>query len=281
MCRFCIYLGDEIEIADITTRHEDSIINQSFDAKHGRSLNGDGFGIGWYGKKKNPGQFRSISPAWNNPNLRNLSEHIRSGCILVHVRAATPGLPVIFVNNHPFMMNNVMMVHNGSLGGFLRYKQDFIALLDKPFYQKVEGSTDSEHLFALIMTYFKNGGDDNSSSWCERMEKAIKMAFLDVKRLTNQDEACELNIAISNGEHAVATRFTINTDRELSLYYRQSNGIELADKKLIFKNQGSRKSLFISSEPLDKDENLWTEVEDNSILLNDKTKDLIVHSLNI
>jgi glutamine amidotransferase len=288
MCRFCLYLGDVIEIADITTRPENSIIHQSYDAKYaqlGTHLNADGFGIGWFGKKKEPGRFRAISPAWNNPNLRNLSEHISSGCILAHVRLAPPGSSVIFVNNHPFMIDNILMMHNGGVGGFQVLKKKFIALLDESIYQQVEGTTDTEHLFALIMTYF-NRSESSHWSWCERMEQAVKQAFSDVRDLMMQErieKSCLLNIAISNGEHAVVTRFAINDPApELSLYYRKCKRISLDKDQLTFLGHDPKdNNLFICSEPLDKNDKHWFEVKPNYILLSDKSKTLDIHPLVI
>ncbi len=287
MCRFCLYLGDVIEIADITTRPENAIIHQSYDAQDaqlGLHLNGDGFGIGWFGKEKKPGRFRAISPAWNNPNLCNLSEHISSGCILAHVRLATEGSPVIYVDNHPFMINNILMMHNGAVGGFSKMKRELISLLDESVYQQVEGTVDSEHLFALIMTHF-NRCESRKSSWCERMEQAVKQAFSDLRDLMTQErieEPCLLNIAISDGEHAVVTRFTIDSVKKPSLYYRQCKGIKLVGKQLTFLDCGSKDdSLFICSEPLDKDDKHWIEVKANHILLKDKSKALDIHPLAI
>ena len=56
MCRFVVYVGHKnMQLADVVTRPEHSIIRQSFDSRERREatflpgrLNADGFGIGWY-----------------------------------------------------------------------------------------------------------------------------------------------------------------------------------------------------------------------------------------
>lgn len=49
MCRFTFYLGEEIGVADLVTRPENSLIHQSTHARERpEPLNGDGFGLVWY-----------------------------------------------------------------------------------------------------------------------------------------------------------------------------------------------------------------------------------------
>ena len=37
------------------------------------TTNGDGFGIGWYGEGSVPAVFKSVDPAWNDRNLREVA----------------------------------------------------------------------------------------------------------------------------------------------------------------------------------------------------------------
>ena len=82
MCRLMAYMGDPLLIAHVVLWPDSSIIKQSYNAKerlsdpglprhlcHG-NLNGDGFGIGWYGDRPDlatdgaPCVFTSVTPAW-------------------------------------------------------------------------------------------------------------------------------------------------------------------------------------------------------------------------
>jgi hypothetical protein len=47
--------------------------------------NGDGFGLGWYGTGNGPALYRSVSPAWADANLRELTAHVESPLFLAHV----------------------------------------------------------------------------------------------------------------------------------------------------------------------------------------------------
>ena len=69
MCRWLAYTGSPIHMGSLVLKPENSLINQSRDARESISvLNGDGFGIGWYEALPEPGQFRDILPAWNDSN---------------------------------------------------------------------------------------------------------------------------------------------------------------------------------------------------------------------
>ena len=50
---------------------KDNLIDQSLSSRSAETpTNGDGFGLGWYGKWETPGLFKSIRPAWNDANFK-------------------------------------------------------------------------------------------------------------------------------------------------------------------------------------------------------------------
>src|SRR5687768_10683657 len=129
MCRFALYLGPPVGIDALITRPVNSIIRQSFqNQEREEPLNGDGFGVAWYVPEVSdePVVFRSISPAWSNQNLLSLARVTRSPCVLAHVRAATPGLPVTETNCHPFTAGKLAFMHNGDLAGFRVFKRRLV-----------------------------------------------------------------------------------------------------------------------------------------------------------
>ena len=105
MCRFLCYMGPEVLLlADLLYRPKNSLILQSYKSRERKEpLNGDGFRIGWYAAQSSPTPciFTSITPAWNNQNLRRLSEHVKSSCFFAHVSAASPSMRVCETNCHP------------------------------------------------------------------------------------------------------------------------------------------------------------------------------------
>jgi hypothetical protein len=73
MCRWLAYSGSPISLEAVLLEPEHSLFDQSLHARMGvETTNGDGFGIGWYGDGREPGIYRSIGPAWNDQNLREL-----------------------------------------------------------------------------------------------------------------------------------------------------------------------------------------------------------------
>ena len=114
--------------------------------------NGDGFGVGWYGDRESAAVFRSIEPAWNDRNLRALSAHITSGLVFAHIRAST-GSPVQQTNCHPFQHGRWLWMHNGLIREYHAVKRDLTLAVSPGRYPDIEGTTDSEVMFHLALTF--------------------------------------------------------------------------------------------------------------------------------
>jgi predicted glutamine amidotransferase len=114
--------------------------------------NGDGFGVGWYGSADIPGVFRSIEPAWNDRNLRELAAQVRSARVFAHIRAAI-GSPVQQTNCHPFRHGKWLWMHNGYIEGFKAMKRDLALMIDPDLFADIEGTTDTETLLFLARTF--------------------------------------------------------------------------------------------------------------------------------
>ena len=124
------------------------------------TTNGDGFGLGWYTPgQEQPGRYRSVNPAWNDENLRDLASHVESPLFLAHIRAAV-GSPVQQTNCHPFRHGRWLFVHNGLLHGFHDMRRDLLLAVEPPLFEGISGSADSELLFYLALTF---GFEDDPS----------------------------------------------------------------------------------------------------------------------
>jgi len=140
-------------LTDVLYTPVHSLIDQSVHARLGaETTNGDGFGLGWYTDSPVPGVFRCIEPAWNNENLRELSAHIRSRLFFAHVRAAI-GSPVQQTNCHPFSYGDWLWMHNGYLAEFVSVKRDLMLAVDESLFTEIKGTTDTEVLFYLALTF--------------------------------------------------------------------------------------------------------------------------------
>jgi predicted glutamine amidotransferase len=153
ICRWLAYSGSPVLVEELLYNRKNSLIVQSLHSRLGaEETNGDGFGLGWYGEQDTPGVFRSIEPAWNDRNLRELSRQISSGLVFAHIRAST-GSPVQQTNCHPFRHGRWLFMHNGFLDGFHDTKRDLVLAVDPALYPDIEGTTDTELMFHLALTF--------------------------------------------------------------------------------------------------------------------------------
>ena len=86
MCRWIAYKGAPIFMEDVVTKPCHSLIQQALHATEAKTgTNGDGFGIGWYGERDEPGIYRELRPAWSDENLNSLCGQVQSRMFFAHV----------------------------------------------------------------------------------------------------------------------------------------------------------------------------------------------------
>ncbi|SFR78282.1 glutamine amidotransferase [Agromyces sp. CF514] len=157
MCRWLAYSGEPLQPSILVLDAQHSLVAQSLDSPLGaETVNGDGFGFGWYPKDKAkgglPSLFHSTEPAWNDENLRELTQAIESPLFFSHVRAAG-GPPIQQTNCHPFRHDRWLFMHNGTIAQFGLLKRDLTFAVDPSLYPSIRGTTDSEVLFHLALTF--------------------------------------------------------------------------------------------------------------------------------
>lgn len=209
MCRFAAYLGPSITVESLTTLPSHSIVKQSYRAQEREEpLNGDGFGVAWYAPElsSEPAAYRAVTPAWNDENLIHLARVTRSGCILAHVRAASPGLGVSPFNCHPFCAEGLTFMHNGYIAEFRKLKRALVRDLGEERWLSIRGTTDSEVLFAVFRHFL---GDAEGSTHA-RMRDALEATIARVLELSGElgvEAAHQLNLCVSDGASMAVTRF--------------------------------------------------------------------------
>jgi predicted glutamine amidotransferase len=153
MCRWMAWLGQPVLIEELLFKTQHGIVDQSLHAQMGaETTNGDGFGMGWYGVAEGPGLYHSVTPAWADPNLRELAAQIESPLFMAHVRAAI-GSPVQQTNCHPFRHGRWLFVHNGYVADFPALRRDLMLAIEPERFPDVRGSTDTEIIFHLALSY--------------------------------------------------------------------------------------------------------------------------------
>ena len=176
MCRWLVLKGSPHLLADVILSPVNALVNQALHAgkqhiaftpdlpaaassnyhEANHAVNADGFGVGWYDHdtREEPALFRSTTPAWSNSNLHELARAVRGDTIFAHVRAASPGLPVVETNCHPFKHGNLLWMHNGAIAGWNALRRPVQRALSDEVYDALpRGSTDSEHCFALFLQH--------------------------------------------------------------------------------------------------------------------------------
>jgi predicted glutamine amidotransferase len=210
MCRWMAWLGQPVLVDELLFKTQHGIVDQSLHARMGAEpTNGDGFGLGWYGTGEGPGLYHSVSPAWADVNLRELAAHIESPLFLVHVRAAI-GSPVQQTNCHPFRRGRWLFVHNGYIAGFHEMRRDLMYALDRHLFADVQGSTDTEVVFALALTL---GLEDDPIAALERTVALIEST---AERHCIPD-AVQASFGVSDGTTLWAVRYA-TTGRPRSLF---------------------------------------------------------------
>lgn len=267
MCRLMLYLGPETRLSSLIVEPRHSLIRQSVHSEEREEpLNGDGFGIGWYASEHSaePAVFRSITPAWNNRNLLNLARVVASDCVLAHVRAATQSSGVNEANCHPFRWREYLCMHNGDVGDFRVVRRELLESVGDEAFGNVYGSTDSEHFFALFIdSLLANREADPALRMAQALAQSITRV-LGLVQKAGEGSPSYLNIAISDGEHAVVSRFTDDEDSAPeSLYY--FTGQLYPDVGAAAKHKGTQ-AVTVSSERLTADPG-WVEVPAGQIII--------------
>ena len=249
MCRWLAYNGPPIFLDTILFKPENSLIQQSLRALQSRSVtNGDGFGVGWYGARQEPGVYRDKRPAWNDEDLRSLSEQISAGLFLAHVRAST-GTATARANCHPFRHGKWLFMHNGSIGGFERIRRELVLQLRPDLFCCVQGATDSELFFHLLIG---EGMEDDVDGALSRTVARIEAV------MTENAIAAPLTLtaALSDGEVIHAVRYASN-NQPPTLYY--GAGVTLQEIAVDAANPMAQ-AMLVVSEPIDGALESWTAV---------------------
>jgi predicted glutamine amidotransferase len=117
----------------------------------------DGWGMAWW-----PPEVRSIGPppversttcAADDPRFAELTTSAATDAGFVHLRWATPGLPIIAANTHPFVHGSMAFAHNGAIHPINRTTE----LVPAGWESQLAGTTDSERYFLSIVARLSQG----------------------------------------------------------------------------------------------------------------------------
>jgi predicted glutamine amidotransferase len=247
-----------MSVEDLLYTPKHSLIDQSLHSDLGaETTNGDGFGLGWYdGENNEPAVFKSIEPAWNDRNLSELARHTWSELVFAHIRASS-GSPVQQTNCHPFRHDNWLFMHNGVIREFPLVKRDLVLEIDPTLFPAIEGSTDSEALFHLALTY---GLQDDPVA---AMERAVGFVELNGQR-HGVKHPIQMTVAITDGVGIWSFRYSSEHDSRTLFFSTAITALrELYPDNEVFANAGDETRLIVS-EPLGPLAGAWNAVPESS-----------------
>ncbi|WP_028220384.1 class II glutamine amidotransferase, partial [Paraburkholderia oxyphila] len=224
------------------------------------TTNGDGFGVGWYQHPHDiPYRYRSVQPAWNDRNLRELARAVHAPMFIAHVRAATH-TPVQETNCHPFRHRRWMFAHNGMIQSFPLVRRELLVAVEPGRFSAIEGSTDSEAMFYLALTF---GLEVDPVPALERM-----VGFVEATAKKHGIEpALNMTVCASDGEQLVAVRYS-SERKSRSLFHSTSfkHLHELYPDDPRIEAVGEDAYLIVS-EPLVDLPDVWAEVPESTAIV--------------
>jgi glutamine amidotransferase len=265
MCRWVAYIGSAIAPKELLHDPPRSLIEQS--RRHAPNMalpNGDGTGLGWYEHRAVPALFRSITPAWGDENLFELATEIRSPLFLAHVRAGT-GTPVQQTNCHPFRYRNWLFVHNGYVANYEVLRRDLLLAVHPDLFPNIAGSTDSELLFHLALTF---GLTENPIDGLARMAGFVEGA---ATAAGLREPALQMTVGLSDGVRLYAARYASGTDVNTLSVSEDAAAVRMLypeNERLAHFSDDAR---VVVSEPLADLLGLWREVPAGTALIIDDT----------
>jgi glutamine amidotransferase len=241
MCRFLAYQGEPVFLDSVVSKPCHSLIHQSMQAHECKTAtNGDGFGLGWYGDRPEPGLYRDLRPAWSDDNLLSICTQVRSALFFAHVRAAT-GTATARANCHPFSSQGALFMHNGQIGGFGLIRRQVEAMIPDDLYVNRNGTTDSEAIFLAALG--RGARDDARSAFSSVLGEVCA-----IMRKANINDALRFAACFTDGDCIHAFRWSCDEKAPTLYWRRDGQGVQIV------------------SEPLDETRERWNAVPQGSML---------------
>ncbi|GAA5995676.1 class II glutamine amidotransferase [Rhodotorula paludigena] len=325
MCRWIAYFSTEpILLADVILRSEHSLVSQTHHhylpdvpppynvadnlTNPNHKTNVDGFGVGWYTSVParygallhdsiahahtqllSPTVYRSVQDPEGNENLAEICQSIPSAVVFGHIRAATAGRNSQ-ANCHPFKAGRFLFMHNGGIGGFATHVHEIRQRVSYAARRVIKGDTDSEHAFALFLSYLDSDGPWLRDYYTWELETALRRTIAELISICEPQGGwvdahghprswISFNVALSTGTDFLALRFAHPPEREAPSLYWSSVGGSALDRRYRQHPDGGRDlgnkpreehapHVVVASEPMTKEaHDEWVLMKNGDLLL--------------
>ena len=159
-------------------------------------------------------------------------------------------------------------MHNGKIAEFDKVKRRLRRSLNDTCYNLIQGTTDSEHAFALFLNILGDRINDYSiTDFSDAMIATINQ-ILEFTREAGIDSPSYLNFVLSDGHSIVASRHVSHSDYEpASLYISVGERLEVREGRYHMAASDSYPTTAIlASEPLTAQRSDWQAVQPNSLV---------------
>ncbi len=293
MCRALAYLGQPVLLDNLLYQPDSALVKQSFMPKMLHMLNLAGFGLRAWDRASpepfKPYSYSSTSLPVFDRNLKALAEKIRPTCVLGHVRgvAYNTEVEISLQNVHPFQFRGarLALAHNGDLARFGEMKPLFLEFIRPEIAGMIHGTTDSEWIYALIVSQLAEPADACSADDLVRaVDKALGI-IRKVRAKLGIATSSSVNLFLTTGEQIAAVRYCFDfgcyrTEDPakvheanlsfLSLWYTSGSEYGYHDEEWkMIGGADTADSIMIASEPLTRDTSTWLEVPEYSMIYAD------------
>jgi len=288
VCRILAYLGEPLPVHSLLFDTDNSLVRQSYSPRMMNTfLNLAGFGMKAWDptslRPEDPFTYRTTTLPSFDRNLRFLSSKLAPTCLVAHVRGVTySGEAVVADTNlHPFHFAGarVVLAHNGHLREFSRMRYALVEHVRPELAQRIEGTTDSEWIYALLLSQLDDPyGLPDTSELADATANALRV-LRSVRAGHGIDTSSPVNLCVSTGRAVVATRLSfdygwyppedemLETDLPfVSLWFAIGGEYAEGDGGWEMTAGDPPRSVLIASEPLTTDYSTWLEVPEYSML---------------
>ena len=287
MCRILSYLGSPVLLDHLLYAPDSSLLNQTIHAQMLTMLNLAGFGMAAWDPSSHqpeaPFRYRTTQVALFDRNLKALASKLQVAGLLAHIRGVpyNSSVQINEQNVHPFRFEGVplAMAHNGDLAGFRDMRFDLANHVDPAFARQIQGSTDSEWIYALTVSALADAYRVNEP---DAILAAIRQALATIRALRERhgiNRSSSANLIFCDGVNLIAVRFTFDFGRFgegalqgstdfLSMWYTFGRDYGLHDDEWkLVGGAATADSIVVASEPLTRDFATWIEVPEYSALV--------------
>ena len=250
----------------------------------------DGWGVAYY-LEQTPHLIKSTECAFDDHIFHKVSGVVSSHTVLAHIRKATQG-SLNILNSHPFQYGKWVFAHNGNLKNFSTYKLKLMEKISDKFKRFVLGSTDSEIIFYLLLTFLEDEHQlDDPNIEASAMTRVTQKLCDTITKLSGPlhggHESCptetHLTFIITSGEAMYAfqggqplhfsTHKSLCSEKDNCPYFDNSCETKAASGEKI-------NHLIFSSEKL-LGENIWTQMNNGVLLGVDQNMTLTLSNIKV